>query len=304
MSHRDSLLQPPYNQVLIPLLSAPVRLFSWDLPYHPVGVEPNSGIHAWTEAVQRQEDFMTPFIEKSLSHLNDLKEKHFVIPVSTLSAGLSRGAYAAFLLAAASADISGTAAFAPLIDFHGHNLAYAHQLASNGSEALFRFMTRGYTLKRSPPFFKISPKKTPCFKPDIELTLYPSIGYQGHGTPENDVHRRGTSHFKETCAMMLSVVIPVKNEEENIQHLCVELFSVLKEINEPFEVVIVDDGSTDGTLPLLRKTFFSIKRAKVSFYKNYGQTAAFLAGFRAAMENGSSHSTGMGKTTPTISLNF
>ena len=85
-------------------------------------------------------------------------------------------------------------------------------------------------------------------------------------------------------SVTLSVVIPVKNEEENIQHLCEELFSVLKEIDEPFEVVIVDDGSTDGTLPLLEKLSSQSKELRfLSFDKNYGQTAAFLAGFRAAM---------------------
>ncbi len=187
MSHRDSLLQPPYNQVLIPLLSAPVRLFSWDLPYHPPGVEPNAGIHAWTEAVGRKEDFMTPFIEQSLSHLNDLKEKNLLIPGSTLTAGLSRGAYAAFLLAAASVDISGTVAFAPLIDFHGHNLAsHAHQLASKWIRGFVSFHdTRIHTEKVTSFFQDLSDKKHRVSKPDIELTLYPSIGYQGHGTPEN-----------------------------------------------------------------------------------------------------------------------
>ena len=83
--------------------------------------------------------------------------------------------------------------------------------------------------------------------------------------------------------MMLSVIIPVKNEEENLQFLCEELFGVLKAIQEPFEVIIVDDGSNDGTLPLLEKlTFQYPELGFLSFDQNYGQTAAFLAGFRAA----------------------
>jgi len=83
--------------------------------------------------------------------------------------------------------------------------------------------------------------------------------------------------------MILSVVIPVKNEEENLPTLCEELFSVLRSVNEPFEVVIVDDGSTDKTLPLLENLSQKLPELRyLSFDKNYGQTAAFLAGFRAA----------------------
>lgn len=83
--------------------------------------------------------------------------------------------------------------------------------------------------------------------------------------------------------MNLSIVIPVKNEEENLQELCQELFGVLNQLELPFEVVIVDDGSTDGTLSLLQSLTSHYKELKfLSFDKNYGQTAAFLAGFRAA----------------------
>jgi len=187
MSHRDSLLQSPYNQVLIPLLGAPVRLFSWDLPYHPPGVDPNGGIHAWAEASARGEDFMTPFIEQSLSHLEDLRKKDLLLANSTIVSGLSRGAYAAFSLAAATLSVAGVVGFAPLVDFHGKELLpLAPQLASKWIRSYVSFHDQRIHTEKVVTFFQaLTDKAHRIPNPDIELKLYPSIGYQGHGTPES-----------------------------------------------------------------------------------------------------------------------
>ena len=198
MSHKDSLLQMPYNQVLIPLFGSPIRLFSWDLPYHPPGIEPNAGIHAWTEAVHRNEDFISPFIAQSLSHLNDLEAKNLLIPNSTIVAGLSRGAYAAFLLAAASPSIAGVVAFAPLIDFHGQSLIpLAPKLASKWIRGFVSFHDIRIHTEHVITFFQaLSDKSHRIANPNIELTLYPPIGYQGHGTPENIFIKAGQAIAK------------------------------------------------------------------------------------------------------------
>lgn len=82
----------------------------------------------------------------------------------------------------------------------------------------------------------------------------------------------------------LSVVIPVYNEEENLLPLMDELAGVLDEIEKPWEVVFVDDGSCDGSAGVLER----IREERpgqvqiISFRKNSGQTAAFDAGFKAA----------------------
>jgi glycosyltransferase involved in cell wall biosynthesis len=77
----------------------------------------------------------------------------------------------------------------------------------------------------------------------------------------------------------LSIVIPVFNEEENISPLCERLIPVLKKTGAPYEVIFVDDGSTDGTFEVLldmTKRHSGIKA--VSLSRNFGQTAALSAG--------------------------
>ena len=80
-----------------------------------------------------------------------------------------------------------------------------------------------------------------------------------------------------------SVVVPAYNEAESLPTLIAEVEVVLTGLGEPFEAIIVDDGSTDGSLTVLREE--SAKRPwlrYLSFARNAGQSASFDAGFRAA----------------------
>src|SRR3989344_6746320 len=78
---------------------------------------------------------------------------------------------------------------------------------------------------------------------------------------------------------MLSVVIPVYNEEKNVSELHRELLGVLKNMHQEFEVIFVDDGSKDGTFTELKK----LKGVKViSFLRNFGKSQALMAGFEEA----------------------
>ena len=80
--------------------------------------------------------------------------------------------------------------------------------------------------------------------------------------------------------MLLSVVIPLLNEEENIPILYQELREVLVTLEEDYEIVFIDDGSTDRSLELLRDLQHKDSHVVVvSFRKNFGQTAAMAAGF-------------------------
>jgi glycosyltransferase involved in cell wall biosynthesis len=81
----------------------------------------------------------------------------------------------------------------------------------------------------------------------------------------------------------LSVVIPLFNEEANVEPLLAELFPVLRALSRRFEVVCVDDGSSDGTFAALaafteREPALRVLR----FRRNFGQTAAMSAGIEAA----------------------
>lgn len=78
-----------------------------------------------------------------------------------------------------------------------------------------------------------------------------------------------------------SVVIPLKNEEENVVGLVNELEPVMMGLNQPWELICIDDGSTDQTLNVLKSLNKDYLKTLV-FNKNYGQSSAFDAGFKAA----------------------
>lgn len=80
-----------------------------------------------------------------------------------------------------------------------------------------------------------------------------------------------------------SVVIPLKNEAGNITDLINELEPVMHGLKQPWELICIDDGSTDDTRPILKnlakqKNYLRI----ISFKQNYGQSSAFDAGFKAS----------------------
>ncbi len=80
--------------------------------------------------------------------------------------------------------------------------------------------------------------------------------------------------------MDLSIVIPLYNEEENVEQLYTQLKAALEGVGREYEIIIVDDGSTDGSFDILKRLHEGDERLKViRFRRNFGQTAAFAAGF-------------------------
>jgi glycosyltransferase involved in cell wall biosynthesis len=80
--------------------------------------------------------------------------------------------------------------------------------------------------------------------------------------------------------MTISVVIPLYNEEENVQELHSRLKSVLDKLDTDYELLFIDDGSSDNTLKLLQDIQLQDNTVVVlSLRRNFGQTAAFAAGF-------------------------
>ena len=78
----------------------------------------------------------------------------------------------------------------------------------------------------------------------------------------------------------LSIVVPIYNEEESLPFLVNQLLEVLQPMEETFELVLVNDGSSDNSAEVIRKLSFDIPElVGVILRKNYGQTAAMAAGF-------------------------
>jgi glycosyltransferase involved in cell wall biosynthesis len=78
---------------------------------------------------------------------------------------------------------------------------------------------------------------------------------------------------------MISVIIPIYGEENNIDPLFGDLLPVLKGLHRDFEIIAVNDGSRDASLQRLRVASAKIPELRViDFRRNYGQTAAIMAG--------------------------
>ena len=81
----------------------------------------------------------------------------------------------------------------------------------------------------------------------------------------------------------LSVVVPLYNEEESLPHLLEQLLQALRPSDERFELVLVNDGSSDRTAEVLAQLSHEVPElVAVLLRKNYGQTAAMAAGFDVA----------------------
>lgn len=80
-----------------------------------------------------------------------------------------------------------------------------------------------------------------------------------------------------------SVVLPCYNEVGNLEPLARELHAVLGKLEQPYEIIFVDDASTDGTTEKLREMIARDDRLRhIRHRQNFGQSAGILAGFHAA----------------------
>jgi glycosyltransferase involved in cell wall biosynthesis len=81
----------------------------------------------------------------------------------------------------------------------------------------------------------------------------------------------------------ISVVIPIYNEEKNIAELCSRLHQVLSSLPYAFEIILVNDGSTDDSARILAEMSVIFSELKgIDLAGNYGQTIALRAGFELA----------------------
>lgn len=86
-----------------------------------------------------------------------------------------------------------------------------------------------------------------------------------------------------TAIPELSIVIPVFNEQESVADLMAAIRSAMASVTEHYEILFVDDGSTDGTLAALKSEVESDSRVRVlSFRRNLGKSPALTCGFQHA----------------------
>jgi glycosyltransferase involved in cell wall biosynthesis len=82
---------------------------------------------------------------------------------------------------------------------------------------------------------------------------------------------------------MISVVVPAYNEAECLRPFTIEVTDVMRALNGEFELLFVDDGSTDGTRELMRQLAEEYPEVRfIGFKHNCGQTSAMAAGFKHA----------------------
>ena len=81
--------------------------------------------------------------------------------------------------------------------------------------------------------------------------------------------------------MHISVIIPIFNEEKNINLILDQTIDVLKKLGKKYEIICTNDGSTDNSLSVLKKKSAKNKNIKIiNFSKNYGQTASMRAAIK------------------------
>lgn len=300
LSGPDSLSLDPFNQPVEMLKSSEVRIFSFTLPGHGEGLKNNDAMKVWADRIKEGKNPLEDFVDEALKNIDFLFQEGYISKIAV--GGLSRGAYAACLLAAKDPRISHILGFAPLIDLsqldemEGLPPVSIFSLAEPLSAKKIRFyIGNNDTRVGVKTAFKFVEELTQkalenkLRSPSIEMVIKPSIGYKGHGTAP-ETFKEGIDWLKKEwqikenhMPVTYSLVIPLKNEEDNIQPLVEEIEEVMNTLNASWELIAIDDGSTDNTLAKLTELKSSKPFLRIlKFSKNFGQSSAFDAGFRCS----------------------
>src|ERR1700754_1851195 len=90
-------------------------------------------------------------------------------------------------------------------------------------------------------------------------------------------------HLKNNRHMDVTIVVPLFNEDESLPELCAWIERVVNANNLSYEIILVDDGSTDDSWSVVEKLRAANPHIKgIRFQRNYGKSAALNEGFKAA----------------------
>ena len=82
--------------------------------------------------------------------------------------------------------------------------------------------------------------------------------------------------------MDISIVIPLLNEQNSLEELSSSVSSVINDLNLKYEIILIDDGSTDNSWKIISKICLKNQHIKgIRFLKNFGKSQALSAGFKA-----------------------
>lgn len=114
-----------------------------------------------------------------------------------------------------------------------------------------------------------------------------SFGYKRYGSRRRRYHPKQNQSAQyekvKPSFRKISIVIPLFNEEESVIPLSHDIRKAISRLNTDYEVIMIDDGSTDSSLQKLKEITKTDKRFRYfSFRKNYGKSAALQVGFKAA----------------------
>ncbi len=100
----------------------------------------------------------------------------------------------------------------------------------------------------------------------------------------NEEHSQRQFRDRPPKRIDVSVVVPLYNEEQSLMPLSLGIRDALDRMNVTYEVIFVDDGSTDNSIKVLREIHRKNRRYKfISFRRNYGKSAALSVGFQHAV---------------------
>jgi pimeloyl-ACP methyl ester carboxylesterase len=213
-SGEASLGLDPFNQPLLNWQNPNMRTFSWDLPHHGPSDSFKDGMRQWALAFQKDPLFLTHFMTHCHHQLAALIKNQWIDPQHVAVAGLSRGAFIATHFATWEDSISTILGFAPLtqprpVEEFGISSSLqvdALDLTSVASSLInkrLRFYIGNHdTRVGTDACYQFIRHLTHLAieqgirSPAIELMIYPSIGYKGHGTPST-IFKEGAQWLRD-----------------------------------------------------------------------------------------------------------